>query len=109
MVPPCFCEPIITPKPNQVTTPSVTSAFFIDKKLGIFAVFLIGADEDEVHIGDDAKATTSAEFTFQLITKIGGVIIEEFDGVAIWQAVFQIDVGAHQRIQRRYLRHPFYL
>ena len=65
-----------------VTTPSVTSAFFIDKKLGIFAVFLIGADQGEVHISDDSEASITAECAFKLIAKISGVIIKEFDGFA---------------------------
>ena len=46
MVPPCFCDTIITPKADQVTTRSVTSAFFIDHKLGVCAVLFVGADED---------------------------------------------------------------
>ena len=90
MVPPCFCEPIITPRPNQVTTPSVTTAFLINNQLGIFSVFLIGANEDKIHIGDDSEASMTAEFAFELISQIGGVIVKEFDGLAVWEAVFEI-------------------
>ena len=39
-------------------------SLFINNKLGIFAVFLVGANEDKIHIGDDAEATVAAKFTF---------------------------------------------
>ncbi len=38
----------------------------------------------------------------------GGVIVEEFDGLAIGKAVFQIDVTAHERVELFDLRHSFY-
>ena len=107
MVPPCFCEPIITPISYRVTTPSVTSAFFIDKKLGIFAVFFVGANENKIHIGDDAKASVTAEFAFKLISQIGGIIVKEFDGIPVGEAVFQIHVAAHERVEFFDLRHSF--
>ena len=83
-------------------------SFFINHKLGIFAVFLVGADKNEVHIGDDSEASVTTEFALQLIPKIGGVIIEEFDGIPVGEAVFQIHVAAHERVELFDLRHSFY-
>ena len=65
-------------------------SLFINNKLGIFAVFLVGANEDEIHIGDDSEASVTAKFAFQLISQIGGVIIKEFDGLAVWQTVSRL-------------------
>ena len=82
MAPPCFCDTIITPKADQVTTRSVTSAFFIDHKLGVCAVLFIGADEDKIRVCDDAEASVTG-FGFQLISQIGSAIVQEFHGVSI--------------------------
>ena len=54
-------------------------SLFINNKLRIFAVFLVGADQEKVHIGGDTEATFSAEFTFKLVAEVGCVIVEEFD------------------------------
>ena len=53
-------------------------SLFINNKLGIFAVFLVGADQEEVHIGGDTEATVTAEFTFKLAAEVGRVIVKEF-------------------------------
>ena len=87
MVPPCFCDTIITPKADQVTIRSVTSAFFIDHKLGVCAVLFIGTDEDKVRVCDDTEASV-AGFGFQLISQISGAIIQEFCGISIRKGVF---------------------
>ena len=55
--------------------PSALS-FLINHKLGIFAVFLIRADEKKIHITGNSEAPVSAKLTFKLICKVGGVIIK---------------------------------
>ena len=37
-------------------------SFLIDDKVRVFTVFFVGADEQEIHIGDDAEATVATEF-----------------------------------------------
>ena len=100
MVPPCFCDTIITPKADQVTTRSVTSAFFIDHKLGVCAVLFVGADEDKIRVCDDAEASVTG-FGFQLIAKVRGTIVQEFRGTSVGKGVFQIDVAAHKGVELR--------
>ena len=66
-------------------------SLFINNKLGIFAVFLVGADQEEVHIGGDTEASVPAEFTFQLTAEVGCVVVEKFDLLSVGERIFQID------------------
>jgi hypothetical protein len=66
-------------------------SLFINNKLGIFAVFLVGADQEEVHIGGYTEASVPAEFTFKLTAEVGCVIVEEFDLLSVGERIFQID------------------
>ena len=43
-------------------------SLFINDEFRIFAVFFVGADQNEIHIGSNAKAPVSAEFAFQLVS-----------------------------------------
>ena len=74
-------------------------SLFKHNKLRVFAVFLIGTDEKEFHIGSDAKATVTAEFAFQLIAQIGRIVIEELHHLSVRQAVFEIDKAPGQHVQ----------
>ena len=66
-------------------------SLFINNKLGVFAVFLVRADQEKVHIGGDTEATFSAEFIFKLVAEVGCVVVEEFDLLSVGERIFQID------------------
>ena len=51
------------------------STFFVKNELRICSFRLIGADQDEIHIGQNAEAASSAQFGFQLIPEISCLII----------------------------------
>jgi hypothetical protein len=66
-------------------------SLFINNKLWIFAVFLVGADQEKVHIGGDTEASVPAEFTFKLTAEVGCVVVEKFDLLSVGERIFQID------------------
>ena len=108
-----FSEPFSLPSATQILRaddcfrqPSALS-FLINHKLGIFAVFLISADEKEIHISGNAKTTVTAEFAFKLISEIGSIIIKEFHLLSVRKRVFHIDITAHKEIECFDLRHSF--
>ena len=78
-------------------------SLFINNKLGIFAVFLVGADQKEVHTRGYTEASVTAEFTFKLTTEVGCVIVKEFDLLSVWQRIFQIDKLTGQHVKTFYL------
>ena len=82
---------MIKPMRFRLITHRQFLSLFINNKLGVFAVFLVGADQEEVHIGGDTEASVPAEFTFKLIAEVGCVIVKEFDLLSVWECVFQID------------------
>ena len=45
-------------------------SFLIDNKLGSFAVFFGGANEQEIHICGDTETTIASKFTFHPISEI---------------------------------------
>ena len=81
-------------------------SLLIYNKLWIFAVLFISADEKEIHICGDAKATVAAELTLKLIAKIRSIVIKELHLLPIRERVFHIDVAANKVVERRYLGHP---
>ena len=52
-------------------------SFFIENEFRVGTVCTVSTDEDKIHIGSDAKAAFSAEFTFKLVAKVGSGIIKE--------------------------------
>ena len=80
-------------------------SLFIDDQLGILAVFLIGANENKIHIGCNAEAAAAAERAFQLIAQVRRAVVQEFDRLSIGKPIFQIDIPAHKRIELFKLRH----
>ena len=81
---------MIKPMRNRTIPHRQILSLFINNKLGIFAVFLVGADQEEVHIGDDAEASVPAEFTFKLTAEVGCIIVKEFDLLSVGKRIFQI-------------------
>ena len=82
---------MIKPMRFRLITHRQFLSLFINNKLGVFAVFLVGADQEKVHIGGDTEATFSAEFTFKLTAEVGCVVVEEFDLLSVGERIFQID------------------
>ena len=79
--------------------PAFLLSLFINDKLWIFSVFIIGADEQKIHIGNDAEAAVAAEFTFKLSTEISRAVVKEFDGSAVGERVFEIDEASDEGVQ----------
>ena len=52
-------------------------SLLVNDQLRVFAVFLIGADQQKIHICGNAEASISAKFTFQLVAKIGCPVVKE--------------------------------
>ena len=50
-------------------------SLFVNDKLGILAVFLIGGYHDKIHVGGNPKASAAAEFAFQLVSQVGCFVI----------------------------------
>ena len=67
-------------------------SLLVNDQLRVFAVFLIGADQQKIHICGNAEASISAKFTFQLVAKIGCPVVKEFDGFPVGKAVCKVDV-----------------
>ena len=97
MVPPYLCDTIIPYILCQVTTLFVTSTFFIDNKLGILSVFLVGTDKQKIKACGNAEAQTC--LSLKLSAKIGGAVIKEFCLLTTGQDVFQIDEFTGQYIE----------
>ena len=82
------------------------SSFFIQNQLGILPVFLIGGNQDKIHVGGNAETPVSAEFTFQLGAQIGCAILQKLYGFSIGKPVLQIDIASHKGIEGLDLGHP---
>ena len=74
-------------------------SFLINNKLGIFAVFLVGADQEEVRTRGYTEATVAAGLTFKLTAEVGCVIVKEFYLLSVWEGVFQIDKTSRQYVK----------
>ena len=72
---------------------------FVNYKLGIFTTFIISADQNKLHIRQHTKAALTAKFTFELIAKIGRVIVKEFHGIPVGETVRQIYKAAHKSVE----------
>ena len=81
-------------------------SLLVNDQLRVFAVFLIGADQQKIHICGNAEASISAKFTFQLVAKIGCPVVKEFDGIPVGKAVCKVDVLAYKRVELFHLGHP---
>ena len=55
-------------------------SLLVNDHLRVFAVFLIGTDQQKIHVRGNAEASISPKFTFQLVAEIGCLIVKEFDG-----------------------------
>ncbi len=59
-------------------------SFFVNNKFGIFTTFIISTDQNKIHIRQNAKAPLTAELAFELVSKIGRVVIKvEYNGAVI--------------------------
>ncbi len=74
-------------------------SLFVNDKLWICAVFLIGGHHNEIHVGSNSKTPVSTKFTFQLIPQIGGSVSQKLYAFSVRKSIFQIDVSAHERIE----------
>ena len=72
-------------------------SLFVNDQLRISAVFLIGADQQKIHVCGKAQTAAAAVFTLQLIAEVGRLIVKELYGFSVGKSVFQIDIPAHER------------
>ena len=70
------------------------SALFVKQQLRVFPLRLVGADQEEVHVGQDAEAAVPAQLRLQLAAQIGGAVVQELCRGPIGQTVREIDPPA---------------
>ena len=51
------------------------SSFFIYNQFWVRPALSIGANQDEIHVGENAEASIATEFRFKLVAQIGGLIV----------------------------------
>ena len=81
-------------------------SFLVNDQLRVFTVFLIGADQQKIHICGNAEAAVAAKLTFQLVAEVGRLIVKEFDGFSVGKAVCKVDILAYKRVELFHLGHP---
>ncbi len=81
-------------------------SLLVNDQLRVFAVFLIGADQQKIHICGNAEAAVAAKLTFQLVAEVGCLIVKEFDSFSVGKAVCKVDILAYKRVELFHLGHP---
>ena len=52
--------------------------FLVEYQFGILAVRFISANQNKIHICQNAETAISTEYRLELISEIGGVVVKEF-------------------------------
>ena len=82
-------------------------SLFVKDELRVGAARFVRADQNEVHVREDAEAPVPAELALQLVPEIRRLVVQKLHVHPVREPVLEVDIAPDERVQFLNLRQAF--